>query len=51
MLHPDPKERPSWRELMENEWLKRMTFRDDNILVVPDYIESSCCYEEDDEAE
>ena len=47
MLHPNPKERASWRELLENEWLKRMTSKEDNILVCPDYIESSNCFEDD----
>lgn len=48
MLHPNPKERASWRELLENEWLKRMTSKEANILIVPDYIESSNCFEDED---
>ena len=48
MLHPNPKYRASWRELIESEWLKKMTSKEDSILICPDYIQSSNFFEEND---
>ena len=45
MLQLDPKERPSWKELMVNDWFKRMTSKEEEVLVCPDYIDSSNCFE------
>ena len=51
MLHPNPKARPSWRDVMQNGWFKRLTEKEDYVVMCPDYLDSSCCFEFGEEKE